>query len=70
MPRKVTTGGPIYLSNNDFGDLESYTPQPQITDFGLAQRGDGPSLRFPIQPRPYHAPEVFLGTDWSYSADI
>ncbi|QDS73271.1 hypothetical protein FKW77_004841 [Venturia effusa] len=45
--------------------------QSQITDFGLAQRGDRQDpLIHPIQVDHCHAPEVLLGTGWSYSADI
>lgn len=44
---------------------------PELTDFGLAQRGDEQATRFgPIQPDRCNAPEVILGTGWSYSADI
>jgi serine/threonine protein kinase len=64
----------VYRSNNLFGLLKlekSMAIYPTITDFGLAQRGDGDGpLIMPIQPRGYMAPEVLLGTGWSYSADI
>ncbi|RDL35456.1 uncharacterized protein BP5553_07387 [Venustampulla echinocandica] len=44
---------------------------PKLSDFGLAQRPDGPELlRYPIQPPLFQAPEVILGIGWSYSADI
>lgn len=61
----------IYLSHNDFGPLELYVVMPKVTDFGLAQSGDSSvPLRYIIQPPLYHAPEVILGTGWTYSADI
>ncbi|KAJ0416500.1 kinase-like domain-containing protein [Aspergillus carlsbadensis] len=41
-----------------------------ITDFGLAVRGDGPPNSHSIQPEGYRAPEVCLGSEWSYSVDI
>jgi serine/threonine protein kinase len=44
---------------------------PKITDFGLAQLANPPRpLLHPIQPDHCHAPEVLLGTSWSYPADI
>lgn len=78
MPRKIFDDYTVYLSHNDFGPLQiiNGTPAlmkmcPKITDFGLAQRGDRPRpLLHPIQPAGCHAPEVLLGTGWSYSADI
>jgi serine/threonine-protein kinase SRPK3 len=75
MPRKVINGRAVYLCHNDFGEIDDKPAlknmYPRITDFGLAQRGDQPGpLIFPIQPDHCHAPEVLLGTGWSYSADI
>jgi len=71
MPRKIKDGRSIYQSHNDFGRLKSLRVLPMIADFGLAELGDGPEpLRHPIQPPLYHAPEVILGTGWTYSADI
>ncbi|QLI74801.1 Dual specificity protein kinase CLK2 [Metarhizium brunneum] len=74
MPRKAIGEDTIYLCHNDFGDLQEEHLQnvvPKIADFGLAQRGDGGErLLHPIQPNHCHAPEVLLGTSWSYSADI
>lgn len=74
MPRKVIGEDAIYLCHNDFGDLQEEHLQnvvPKIADFGLAQRGNGGEpLLHPIQPNHCHAPEVLLGTSWSYSADI
>ncbi|KAL8861012.1 MAG: hypothetical protein Q9178_002525 [Gyalolechia marmorata] len=71
MPRKIKDGRSIYQSHNDFGRLKSLRVLPIIADFGLAELADGPEpLRHPIQPPLYHAPEVILGTGWTYSADI
>lgn len=71
MPRKIKDGRLIYLSHNDFGPLKSFRMLPKIADFGLAQSGDSlEPLRYPIQPPLFHAPEVLLGTGWTYSADI
>ncbi|KAJ9198984.1 hypothetical protein DTO021D3_8558 [Paecilomyces variotii] len=51
--------------------MKSLRVIPKIADFGSAQPGDSSEpLRFPIQPPLFHAPEVLLGTDWTYSADI
>ncbi|OAA54151.1 protein kinase [Niveomyces insectorum RCEF 264] len=76
--RKIPPDGrTIYRSQNNFGPLEVDKPGllPVITDFGLARFGDVDetgirSRREPIQAPAYHAPEVLLGTGWSYSADI
>lgn len=74
MTRKVFQDHLVYRSHNLFGLLKlekSMAIYPTITDFGLAQRGDGDGpLIMPIQPRGYMAPEVLLGTGWSYGADI
>jgi serine/threonine protein kinase len=71
MPRKIRDGRFTYLSHNDFGPLKSFRVLPKIADFGLAQPGDSlVPLRYPIQPPLFHAPEVLLGTGWTYSADI
>jgi serine/threonine protein kinase len=71
MPQKMKDEGLIYLSHYDFGGFKSFRTLPKLVDFGLAQRTDGPEpLRHPIQPPLFHAPEVILGTGWSYSADI
>lgn len=75
MPRKLMDGWTIYLCHNDFGDFDGKPAlrkiSPKIMDFGLAEGGDqaGPRIN-PIQPDHCHAPEVLLGTGWSYSADI
>lgn len=80
MHRKVASNGHIvYLSHNDFGGLQKFGDEHPIfemciklADFGLAQQGDRQAepLVFPIQVNKFHAPEVILGTGWSYSADI
>ncbi|KAH6719717.1 kinase domain-containing protein [Leptodontidium sp. MPI-SDFR-AT-0119] len=71
MARKAVNGRSIYQSHNGFGPLRSLYILPKIADIGLAQRGDSsqPHLH-PIQPDHYRAPEVVLGTGWTYSADI
>jgi serine/threonine protein kinase len=65
----------VYRCHNDFGHIYDDDAlkkmYPKIIDFDLAQQGDQPGpLVQPIQPDDYHAPEVILGTGWSYSADI
>ncbi|EFY85432.1 protein kinase domain-containing protein [Metarhizium acridum CQMa 102] len=63
----------IYQCHNDFGPVMKGLGNmiPQMTDFGLAQRGDKlEPLIHPIQPDEFRAPEVLLGTGWFYSADI
>ena len=71
MPRKIKDGRAIYLSHNNFGPLKSYLMLPKIADFGLTHLGGGEEpLSHPFQPSLYHAPEVLLGTQWTYSADI
>ncbi|KAF2970548.1 hypothetical protein GQX73_g3030 [Xylaria multiplex] len=75
MARKRVGTRTVYRCHNDFGGLHNAEAlgkmYPKITDLGLAQRGDGPGpLLHPIQPNGCHAPEVLLGTGWSYSAGI
>ena len=75
MARKLVSDRTVYRCHNNFerinGDDALKKIYPKITDFGLAQRGDQPGpLLHPIQPNDCHAPEVLLGTGWSYSADI
>lgn len=49
----------------------SYNILPKIADFGLARRGDSDQPQIlPIQSDNYRAPEVILGTGWTYGADI
>lgn len=63
---------PIFESRNDFGNLKAFDLIPKLADFGCAERGDVEGCKWvhPIQPNAYRAPEVLLGTGWSYSADI
>lgn len=75
MARKRVDNRTVYRCHNDFGRINGDDAlkkmYPKITDFGLAQRGDQPGpFLYPIQPNDCHAPEVLLGTGWSYSADI
>lgn len=71
IPRKVQNGRSIYLSQYNFGPLKSFRTLPKLGDFGLAQLAAGSEpLRYPIQPPLFQAPEVILGTGWSYSTDI
>lgn len=69
-PRKQLDDRDIYLSRNYWGLSPAELGRSVITDFGLAVRGDGAPNSHPIQPEEYRAPEVCLGADWSYSADI
>lgn len=75
MARKLLGNRVVYRCHNNFGAFDGERAlkktYPKITDFGLAVRGDQSELRInPIQPDDCHAPEVLLGTGWSYSADI
>ncbi|EPE26262.1 Protein kinase-like (PK-like) [Glarea lozoyensis ATCC 20868] len=71
LPRHVTDDGhSTYLSQSDFGPLRDYFILPEIADLDLAQFGEGLARIHPVQPHRYRAPEVILGTTWSYSADI
>ncbi|KAJ3549699.1 hypothetical protein NM208_g363 [Fusarium decemcellulare] len=76
MARKIVGERTVYRCHNNFGALKGdinaiRKMYPKITDFGLVQRGDqARPLIHPIQPNDCHAPEVLLGTGWSYSADI
>lgn len=75
LPRKAFRGRTLYQSQNDFGPVRDRSSllkmSPKLADFGLAHDGSrqGPFIN-PIQPDRYHAPEVLLGTGWTYSADI
>ncbi|PIG83884.1 protein kinase domain protein [Aspergillus arachidicola] len=69
-PRKQLDGRDIYLSRNYWGLLPNELGRSVITDFGLVVRGDGPPNSHPIQPEGCRAPEVCLGSEWSYSIDI
>lgn len=71
VPPKDQNRPLVSRSRNGFGTLRSLRSVPKIVDFGLARQGDGPdTLTRPIQAPLYHAPEVLLGTGWSYDADI
>lgn len=72
MPCKKLGNRTVYLCHNDFGPVMKGLGNmiPQITDFDLSQRGDKNLLIHPIQPDELRAPEVLLGTGWSYSADM
>lgn len=58
----------VYHSQNDFGPLQELMLLPAISEFDLAV-SDGMHLQ-PTQTHRHRAPEVILGTGWSYSADI
>ncbi|KAE8146926.1 kinase-like domain-containing protein [Aspergillus avenaceus] len=77
------SGRTIYRCHNNFGALDAREIKnifPKIVDFGLATRLDKPSNQtgmlgrplgiYPIQPDYYRAPEVILGRDWDFKADI
>ncbi|ATY66998.1 kinase-like domain [Cordyceps militaris] len=59
-----------YLSESDFGPLRDFFILPEIADLDLAQPGLETVCIHPAQPHRYRAPEVILGTGWTYSADI
>ncbi|KFY10184.1 hypothetical protein V491_07779 [Pseudogymnoascus sp. VKM F-3775] len=73
MYKKQGDGYWIYQSHNQFGPLQPRLGRiaPVIADFGHAHwiTDSEPQIN-PIQPSNYRAPEVILGTGWSYSADI
>lgn len=70
-PRHIGGDGhTTYLSQSDFGPLRDYFILPEITDLDLARSGEEGTYIHPAQPHRYRAPEVILGTGWSYSADI
>lgn len=71
LPQKQLEDRTIYLSRNQFGVEANQLGRPVITDFGLSADGGGSRVhRFSIQPDEYRAPEVVLGTGWSYGADV
>ncbi|POR33249.1 Serine/threonine-protein kinase SRPK [Tolypocladium paradoxum] len=74
MARKVFGDRTLYAAHTSYGDIDARfmaNMVPKIADFGLAKRGDGADpLLHPIQPNLFRAPEVLLGTGWSYSADV
>ena len=53
MPRKIIDGRTLYLSNNDFGPLQSLCTYPKIADFDLAQFADLQPKIHPIQTDAY-----------------
>ncbi|KAB8071480.1 hypothetical protein BDV29DRAFT_193236 [Aspergillus leporis] len=66
-----TTGRTIYRCHNDFRALDLRKLRkiiPKIADFWKG-RGEEICIH-PIQPDRYRAPEVILGSGWSFSADI
>ncbi|KAE8380090.1 kinase-like domain-containing protein [Aspergillus bertholletiae] len=65
-PRKQADDRDIYLSRNYWRLSPDGLGRSVITDFGLTVRGDGPPNSHSIQPEGYRAPEVRLGSDWSY----
>jgi len=66
-PRKIIDGNPIYASRQ-FGLPKEYG-KVVLSDFGSAVRGDTPQVH-DAQPDVYRCPEVMLGMQWSYPADI
>jgi hypothetical protein len=73
MLQKKRDGYSIYQSHNQFGALRVQLGPiaSKVSDFSHAQRvTDSEPQINPIQPGYYRAPEVILGTGWSYSADI
>lgn len=70
LPRKTTKDRTIYLARNYFGFRMDSLGVPVITDFGLSVYGDKGPHNHEIQPDGYRAPEVIIGANWSYSADI
>jgi serine/threonine-protein kinase SRPK3 len=72
LPRKICHDRSIYLSRNQYGrlkDISKVLSQVRVTDFGFAVRNDDPHPKS-IQVEAFRAPEVILGADWTYSADI
>ncbi len=68
---KEVDGHPIYQSRADFGALRKGVGKLKISDFGAAVFGNVSTPHgHDIQPEQFCAPEVLLGADWTYSADI
>ncbi|KAJ5490540.1 hypothetical protein N7453_011365 [Penicillium expansum] len=67
-PRKTLNSYSIYRSR----PLEpaSQLGRIQLGDFGSAEPGDAPRNGQLFQPSLYRAPEVMLGKEWNYPADI
>lgn len=70
LPQKNLKDQTIYLSRNNFGLQVDNIGRPVITDFGLSVCGDKGPHNHPIQPNGFRAPEVIIGANWNYSADI
>lgn len=64
--RRVSLGGVIEMDNRS---LEGIDLQCKIVDFGNAVRGNE-ELMEEIQTREYRAPEVVIGSGYSFSADM
>ncbi|KKA20987.1 hypothetical protein T310_4986 [Rasamsonia emersonii CBS 393.64] len=70
IPMKKGKDRTVYQSFH-LGKPRSWALWPKITDFGQAKRINESEMNIlPIQPEAYRAPEVFLGTGYTYSADI
>ncbi|KAG8963891.1 hypothetical protein FRC00_004586 [Tulasnella sp. 408] len=77
-------GIPVSVTTDSLSDARKYYPvtsQPikapipddfviKLVDFGSAQKADGTTSLWPIQPQLLRAPEVILDTGWGASADI
>jgi serine/threonine-protein kinase SRPK3 len=71
-PHVMINGHPVYESQDDFGELRSFQTIPQLIDFGLSVQinEQDPLSTYPIQTVAYRAPEVLLGTGFSFPAEI
>ena len=71
-PRKLVDDRWIYLSRNDFGPPgDSFVGRLRIIDFDCAVWDDESRAKDRlIQANDYRAPEVILGSGWTYSVDI
>lgn len=59
----------IYLARNDYGTPRRMIGTVSLVDFDLAHPGDVPQTAG-IQADIYRAPEVIIGSEFSYSTDI
>ena len=66
---KENGGRYIYLRRN-LGDLNGGPGLPNMGDLGSAVWGYDKIHNHTIQPKLLRSPEVILGGEWSYSADI
>ena len=66
---KTDRGRYIYLRRN-LGGLKGAPGLPKIGDLGSAVWGHYKTHNHAIQPNLLRSPEVILGAEWSYSADI